>query len=220
MFRFNRNYTLWFLLIVLSMVFMVSPAMAQGTGTSIELSDIGRLLGPRQGVYLLFDILLYLLFFLGMVNTLLIPDKQLFQSLLNISVVGVAILSKLLVGGVLYVPFDDLGNAYTFPPCDFPVLIMNVWMFIAPLLVAGLLRAVKGKRTKALEVSILMGLLGGAYFFLFWATQQQQCSAAPQAGDDMREQGLSSSLLIAAVFTLPIIEYRARQLVRFIRNRK
>ena len=220
MFRFSRNYTLWFLLIVVSMVFMVSPAMAQGTGTSIELSDIGRLLSPRQGTYLLFDILLYLIFFFGMVNTLLIPDKQLFQSLINISVIGCAILSKLLVGGILYSNIDEYGNFFTFPPCDFPVLIINVWMFVAPMLVAGLLRAVKGKRTKALEVSILMGLLGGAYFFLFWATQQQNCSAAPQAGDDMREQGLSSSLLIAAVFTLPIIEYRARQFVRFIRNRK
>jgi len=202
------------------MVFMVSPAMAQGTGTSIELSDIGRLLSPRQGTYLLFDILLYLIFFFGMVNTLLIPDKQLFQSLINISVIGCAILSKLLVGGILYSNIDEYGNFFTFPPCDFPVLIINVWMFVAPMLVAGLLRAVKGKRTKALEVSILMLLLGGAYFFLFWATQQQNCSAAPQAGDDMREQGLSSSLLIAAVFTLPIIEYRARQFVRFIRNRK
>lgn len=220
MFRFSRNYTLWFLLIVVSMIFMVSPAMAQGTGTSIELSDIGRLLSPRQGTYLLFDILLYLIFFFGMVNTLLIPDKQLFQSLINISVVGCAILSKLLVGGILYSNIDEYGNFFTFPPCDFPVLIINVWMFVAPLLVAGLLRSVKGKRTKALEVSILMGLLGGAYFFLFWATQQQNCSAAPQAGDDMREQGLSSSLLIAAVFTLPIIEYRARQFARFIRNRK
>ncbi len=220
MFRFNRNYTLWFLLIVMSMVFMVSPAMAQGTGVNIQLSDIGRLLGPRQGVYLLFDILLYLIFFFGMVNTLLIPDKQLFQSLLNISVIGVAILSKLLVGGVLYVPFDELGNAYTFPPCDFPVLIMNVWIFVAPLLVAGLLRSVKGKRTKALEVSILMGLLGGAYFFLFWATQQQQCSTAPRPGDLEQELGPGASLLIAMTFSLPIIEYRARQFVRFIRNRK
>lgn len=220
MFKFNRNYLLWVLLIVVSMLFVVSPALAQDGGTNLRLEDVGRLLAPRQGTYLLFDILLYLLFFFGMVNTLLIPDKQLFQSLLNISVVGVAVLSKLLVGGVLYSPIDEFGNAFTFPPCDFPVLIMNVWMFVAPLLVAGLLRSVKGKRTKALEVSILMGVFGGAYFFLFWATQQQNCSAVPQAGDDMREQGLTNSLLIAGVFMLPLIEYRARQLVRFIRNRK
>lgn len=220
MFRFSRNYILWFLLSLVSLLFVVSPALAQDFGATIQLSDIGRLLAPRQGTYLLFDILLYLLFFFGMVNTLLIPDKQLFQSLLNLSVVGVAVLSKLLVGGILYSPIDEYGNAFTFPPCEFPVLVMNVWMFVAPLLVAGLLRSVKGKRTKALEVSLAMGAFGGAYFFLFWATQQQNCSAVPQAGDDMREQGLRGSLLIAIVFALPIVEYRARQLVRFIRNRK
>jgi hypothetical protein len=217
MIRLTRNHILWLVLVLVSALFMVSPAFAQDGGTNIRFEDIGQLLGPRTGTNLLFDIMLYLLFFLGMVNSLLIPDKQLFQTMLNISVVAVAVLSKLLVGGTLYDNFAD-GFVYTFPPCDFPVLIMNVWMFVIPLIVAGMLRSVKGKKTNAVPVSILMGLIGGAYFFLFWATKQQQCSAPPQAGDDMREQGLNS-LLIAVVFTLPIIEYRARQLVRFIRNR-
>ncbi len=221
MMKFNRNRILWIGLVLVSALFMVSPAFAQDGGTSIRFEDIGQLLGPRQGQDLLFDIMLYLIFFLGLINSLLIPDKQLFQTMLNVSVVAVAILSKLLVGGVLYDPFDSsVGLLRTFPPCDFPVLIMNVWMFVIPLIVAGMLRAVKGKKTNAVPISIIMGLLGGAYFFLFWATKQQQCSAAPQAGDDMREQGLTNSLLIAVVFTLPIIEYRARQIVRFIRNRK
>lgn len=217
MIRFNRNRILIIALLMVSAMFMVSPALAQDGGTTIRFEDIGRLLGPRTGTNLLFDIMLYLLFFLGMVNSLLIPDKQLFQTMLNVSVVAAAILSKLLVGGALYDPFAD-GFQYTFPPCDFPVLIINVWMFVIPMIVAGMLRAVKGKKTNAVPVSILMGLIGGAHFFLFWATKQQQCSAPPQAGDDMREQGLNS-LFIVVVFTLPVIEYRARQLVRYFRNR-
>lgn len=214
MFRFNRNQILWSILVLVSLLFVVSPALAQ----DLQMEDIGRLLGPRQGQDLLFDIMLYLLFFFGLVNSLLIPDKQLFQTMLNVSVVATAVLSKLLVGGVLYSPFDDV-NAYTFAPCEFPVFIVNVWMFVIPMIVAGMLRSVKGKKTNAVPVSIFMGLVGGAYFFLFWATKQQQCSDIPQAGDDARQQGVGS-LLIAVVFMMPIIEYRARQLVRVLRNRK
>ncbi|HRF99001.1 MAG TPA: hypothetical protein PLZ51_27510, partial [Aggregatilineales bacterium] len=142
MFKFTRNHILLTMIVVVSALFLVSPALAQD-GTSLQLSDIGRLLAPRTGTDLLFDIMLYLLFFLGMVNSLLIPDKQLFQTMLNVSVIAAAILSKLLVGGEFYDTFAD-GNVYTFPPCDFPVFIINVWMFVMPMIVAGMLRSVKG----------------------------------------------------------------------------
>jgi hypothetical protein len=214
MFKLTRNHILWTILVLVSALFMVSPALAQDS--SIQLEDIGALLSPRQGNDLLFDIMLYLLFFLGMVNSLLIPDKQLFQTMLNISVVACAIISKLLVGGVLYDTFDGVRN-YTIPPCDFPVLIINVWMFVMPMIVAGMLRSVKGKKTQGIPVSIFMGLIGGAHFFLFWALKQQECSAVPQAGDDAIEQGLS--LFIAGIFAFTLFEFRARQIVGIFRNR-
>ncbi len=218
MFKFTRNHILLTMIVVVSALFLVSPALAQD-GTSLQLSDIGRLLAPRTGTALLFDIMLYLLFFLGMINSLLIPDKQLFQTMLNVSVIAAAILSKLLVGGEFYDTFAD-GNVYTFPPCDFPVFIINVWMFVMPMIVAGMLRSVKGKKTNAVAISIMMGLIGGAYFFLFWATEQQGCSTAPKPGDFEQEQGQPGIMLfIVAVWALPVLEYRARQIVRILRNR-
>ncbi|GEM_PF-822528 len=214
MFKLTRNHILWTILVLVSALFFVTPALAQD-GTGIQLSDIGALLSPREGNDLLFDIMLYLIFFLGMVNSLLIPDKQLFQTMLNISVVACAVISKLLVGGVLYDTFDGV-KVYTIPPCDFPVLIINVWMFVMPMIVAGMLRSVKGKKTQGIPVSIFMGLIGGAYFFLFWALKQQNCSAVPQAGDDALEQGLN--LLIAGIFAFTLFEFRGRQIMRVLRN--
>jgi hypothetical protein len=162
-FDMARNQLLLLLFIILS--FTVVPTAYAQQQFDITFQDVINALGPRSGQGLLWDIFLYAIFFLGLITMLLIPDKQLLASLLNIGVVALAVISKLLVG---YPPGNPFISA-----TDFPVLIFNAGMFVIPFIVAGLQRAVKGKPSKATIPAILMGLLGGGYFFLFWALEQR-----------------------------------------------
>lgn len=159
-----RNRILVVLLFLLLTLTVVPVVAAQGTG-DIDLGDIVDALGPRSGQALIWDLFLYAIFFLGFLNMLLIPDKQLFSSMLNLLVMGLAVVSKLLVG---YPP-----NNPVLAPADLPVLIFNAGMFTLPFIIAGMQRSVKGKPSKATIPAIIMGLLGGGYFFLFWAMEQR-----------------------------------------------
>jgi hypothetical protein len=159
-----RNRILLVLLALLVMLAAAPVAHAQSTA-DINFSDIIDALGPRSGDALLWDVFLYAIFFIGLLNIFLIPDKQLFPAMLNLLVMGLAVVSKLLVG---YPPHDPVLS-----PVDFPVLVFNAGMFVLPLIIAGMQRSVKGKPSKATIPAILMGLLGGGYFFLFWAMEQR-----------------------------------------------
>lgn len=162
----QRHYTALTAFIALLFVFSLGPVMpvqAQSTA-DLDFNDILRSLGPRTGQELLWDVLLYGIFLLGLINVVLIPDKQLFPSMLNLLVMGLAVVSKLLVGRT--------GSAIL-APTDLPVLVLNVGMFTLPLIIAGMLRPVKGKSSKAMLPAILMGILGGVYFFMYWAVEQR-----------------------------------------------
>ncbi len=70
-----------FIMLFLFLVFTLIPAVsAQGTA-DVDINDIINALGPRTdgypSHYLIFDIMLYLIFFLCLVSMMLIPDKQL-----------------------------------------------------------------------------------------------------------------------------------------------
>jgi len=163
-----RRYLLAGLFLLLLMV-SVPPAFAQAA-EDIELSDIIDALAPREGDLLLVDILLYLIFVVGMVTSFLIPDKQMFPSLLIFMVLGLTVIAKLLIGDHTSAILD---------PCDLPVLAINVSIFVVPLIVAGMLRNVKGKPPKARIPAVIVGLAGGGYFFLFWAFEQREdCEGA------------------------------------------
>ncbi|MFW5691217.1 MAG: hypothetical protein ACOCXZ_01840 [Chloroflexota bacterium] len=198
-----RNRLLMILLLGFVLIITASPTLAQQTN-DINFNDIVEALGPRQGQALLFDILLYLIFFIGLINTVLIPDKQLLVSLLNYAVLALVVISKLLIDVV-----NDGGEFFPsaiLESTDFAVLPINAAIFIFPLLMAGLLRSVKGKRSNALFPSLLMGLLGGAYFFMFWAIEQNDPSQRPQPGDfEERERGTllwGIGVMMAANWTL------------------
>lgn len=144
-----------FLLLIALLALSVTPvAFAQDTS---QLSgDLLARLAPRQGQNLLFDIMLYAIFFMSLITTALIPDKQLFPTLIMTAVMGMAVISKLEI----------------FTPDNFGTLVLNAGMFTLPLIVAGLVRSRHGT-PKAMAPSALTGLLGGGYFFLFWALVQR-----------------------------------------------
>jgi hypothetical protein len=142
---------------------LLLPATVQAQATDINLQDIAARLGPsNQMPCTLFDIMRYLLFFLGFICVLLIPDKQLLPSLLMTGVLGLLIIAKL--------------NVFT--PDALPMLAINSGIFVIPLIVAGMLRNVNGKPPKARGPAIIAGLLGGGHFFLFWALAQQVAAPA------------------------------------------
>ena len=167
-----RRYTLAGLFLLLLMA-SVPPAFAQAA-EDIQLSDIVDALAPRDGELLIIDILLYLVFIVGLVTSFLIPDKQMFPSLLMFAVLGMTVVAKLLIG--------DHTSAIL-EPCQLPVLPINVSIFVLPLIVAGMVRNVKGKPPKARWPAVITGLAGGGYFFLFWALQQRDCETTDAFGE-------------------------------------
>lgn len=193
------------ILVVLAMAFFfVMPVAAQTSSSDINFQDILDSLGPRTGTALLFDILLYSIFFLGFINMMLIPDKQLFPSMLNFTILGLAIASKLLIE----VKSDDpaFNPSAIMDATDFAVLPINVGMFVLPFIIAGMLRSVKGKPTKAVYPALLMGLLGGVYFFFFWSMEQNDPDQVPEPGD------FQGALIISFVMAAPYLRYRWQQL--------
>lgn len=150
----KKYLALGFILIVASLM-MVSVVYAQAA-PDIDFQEIISNLGPRTGDLLILDILLYLIFGMGLITMLLVPDKQQVPSLIMLAVLGVAV----------------IGKVEIFGPREFAIFVINVVMFVGPFMVAGMVRE-RGRRPRALLPAILTGLLGGGYFFLFWALRQQ-----------------------------------------------
>ncbi len=157
-----KRHHIQVILLYLLLAFTAVPVTFAQSTSDLEFGDILNALGPRTGEDLIFDILLYIIFFLTFINMFLIPDKQMFVTILNFTVMGFAIVSKLLIGDGLPLEATDL-----------PVLVLNVGMFTIPLVIAGMLRSVKGKPSRAMLPAILTGLIGGGYFFLFWFLKQR-----------------------------------------------
>ena len=153
----TRTKRIIFLVLLLLLMLSIAPVTsAQDVKIDIPFSEIPKRLGPRQGQELLWDILLYLIFLSAAVTSLLIPDKQLLATLVITTVMGMAVVAKL----------------YIFPPGHFVTLVLNVGMFVLPLIVAGMVRARRGT-PKSMIPAALTGILGGFYFFLFWAMEQR-----------------------------------------------
>ena len=141
-------------------VFVVMPVMAQPSLPSGQ--QILARLAPRTGTDLILDLMLYTLFGIGFISMILVPDKQMLPSILMLGVIMAALIAKLQYVGI---------NV-----CDLATFAVNVFMFAIPMLVAGMVRGRSGKTPKALWPAVLTGLIGGMYFFMFWALYQQSCA--------------------------------------------
>lgn len=126
----------------------------------IDLSEIGRLLGP--GDHMLWAVFLYLIFGFGLLTLILIPDKNLIATLVTASVLLFALIAKL----SLAAPNPILETR------EFGFLIINAWMGIMPFMVAGMMRTRK-RSNPALVPALITGFIGTGYFFAFWALMQR-----------------------------------------------
>ncbi len=119
---------------------------------NLPLNEILARLAPRSGVELLYDIALYIIFFLCLIVMFMQSDKQLVPTILSGMVGALAVIAKLNV----------------FDPKAFGALVINAGIFVFPIIVAGITKA---KRSQPL--AIIAGVLGGIYFFMFWFISQR-----------------------------------------------
>jgi len=123
----------------------------------IDPQQILQLLGPRTGVGLLFDIILYLIFILGIIGLFMQSDKQLIATLLVAGALLATVLAKL--------QFFD--NQLVLGIYGFGALIINALLLITTALAAGITKA---KRSR--PILVIMAILAAVYFFLYWALTQ------------------------------------------------
>jgi hypothetical protein len=173
----RRNSLLIMALLFVSVLLWLTPFSVMAQTPDLSFDDIIETLKPRSGRGLIYDLLLYAIFIIAFINQFLIPDKQLPMTILNFTILGLAIAIKLLVV-IPVTPCSYVYNA-TLQPNDYPIFFMNIWLVIAPLLIAGGLRKVKGKSSSAVAPAILTFILAAIYFFFFWVSEQGPCSDPP-----------------------------------------
>jgi peptidoglycan/LPS O-acetylase OafA/YrhL len=119
---------------------------------ALTFQDILNKLAPRGGIEFLYDIFLYLMFFLAVITMFMQSDKQMFPTILMAAVAAMAVIAKLNV----------------LKPKEFGSLIINIGMGVLPLIVAGITQAKKSQGP-----AIIGGLIGCVYFMLFWLISQR-----------------------------------------------
>ena len=132
---------------------------------SINFQDIVALLSPGTGQAIIWSILLYIIFFFGLITMFAMPDKNMIPTLLIASVLLFAIVAKLSVAAL------DLHKQTIIGKTDFGMFVINVGMFVLPLVAVGMARA---RKSKATAPAIITALTGGTYFFLFWFIVQSR----------------------------------------------
>ena len=118
----------------------------------LTLQQVLSHLGPRGGINLFYDILLYLIFILDLVFMFGQSDKQTITTIMAGGAAALAVVAKLDV----------------FTPKSFGSLIVNAGMFILPLLVVGI-----SKAKKVQPLGVISAVLSALYFFAFWLISQR-----------------------------------------------
>ncbi len=119
---------------------------------SVNLQEILSKLAPRDGIFLLYDIFLYIIFFLNLILMFGQSDKQTVPTIFAGGAAALAVIAKLDV----------------FKATAFGSLIVNAGMLILPLIVVGI-----SKAKKVMPLGIISGVLAGIYFFMFWFISQR-----------------------------------------------
>ena len=126
----------------------------------VTFQEILALLGPQTG-NMLWNILLYFIFGLGLLTLFSIPDKNMTASLLMGAVVMASVIAKL----------STSASPPILPKREFGMFLINVLMFVFPLLTAGIIRA--KKKSRPVTLAIITAVFGGMYFFFFWFVEQR-----------------------------------------------
>ncbi len=129
--------------------------------TSFSFQDIIRELGPRSGINLIWDIMLYLIFFLAFISMLRGSDKQVVPTILMAAVAGASVIAKL---GILNPKASGSISSE-----GVALLAINALMFFLPLIVVG----IADKKSKSRPTAIMGAVIAAVYFFGFWFVEQR-----------------------------------------------
>ncbi|MFZ4813111.1 MAG: hypothetical protein ACOYL5_01150 [Phototrophicaceae bacterium] len=121
----------------------------------IRFSDITRALLPSSGsgIVLVLDILLYIMFFLNLVAFFMQSDKQIQATIFMATTLLLNVIAK-------------LSTARPDPiiaPKSLISLVVNAGVFVIPLIVTGMSKAKNSK-----PLTLISGVVGGAFFFMYW----------------------------------------------------
>ncbi len=119
---------------------------------AVNIQEILSKLAPRSGVNLIYDIFLYIIFFMNLILMFGQSDKQTVPTIFAGAAAALAVIAKLDV----------------FSPKSFGSLIVNAGMLVLPLLVVGI-----SKAKKVMPLGVISGVLAGLYFFAFWFFSQR-----------------------------------------------
>ncbi len=135
-----------------------------------ELRQIVNSIGPSSDT-LIWDISLYLLFFLNLIALLMLPDGSTMNTMLLILVLVSIFIDKTYAFGYMIDP-----GPYDPKTCHEKIFVgtylIRAAMFVAPLTVAA-----STDEGKVRAVGILAGIGGAIYLFLRWFMQQRTVEA-------------------------------------------
>jgi hypothetical protein len=160
-----------FTAVFMLMLMMGAMATVVHAQSSNDLGQqIMRYIGPRRDGPFWDILLVYPIFFFGLITLFMQGDKEITTTLIMAFVLLLTVLSKLAPLGI----FDTLGDAaggdpliFSYPK-GFLIFIIHCGLFALPIIVAGMTRAKKSRGP-----AILTGILGGVYLFAFWFIMQR-----------------------------------------------
>ncbi len=112
-----------------------------------DLDAVGNLISLNSEPGFIYNILLYIMFFLNMIAFFMQSDKQLVTTLMLGLTLAMLAIAKLNV----------------IEPTNLAMLIINAGIFTIPFIVAGMS---KSKASK--PITVISGVIGGFYFFMYW----------------------------------------------------
>lgn len=127
----------------------------------VSFQDILSYLGPSSPPGFIWNIIMYVIFFLALVTMLLQSDKALTPTLLMAVVLAAVVIDKLQIMERQAAPLFNQPGLWTF--------LLHCVMFAVPLLVAGATKAAKSRGP-----AILTGIIGGIYLFGYWVFVQNR----------------------------------------------
>lgn len=120
--------------------------------TDFTFADLTGALALNSEPGLIFNILLYIMFFLNLAAFFMQDDKQMIATLAVGMTLALIVVAKLAI----------------IEPTNLGMLVVNALIFVTPLIVTGMSKAKKSK-----PLTIFAGVLGGVYFFVYWFILQR-----------------------------------------------
>lgn len=124
---------------------------------SVNFDGILEALNPLAGdtITVILNILLYLVFILSLIAFFMQDEKQIEATILVGLTMAAAVIGKLSTA--------TANNIDMLEPTHLTMLIVNAGIFVIPLIVTGMSKAKKSK-----PLTIIAGVIGGFYFFMYW----------------------------------------------------